>query len=77
MATNTANSPIRETPTGMYFFGHPVPSNVVVADVWQDYMDDCKKVRWRSRGDPTIHEMDLCHPVEESILAILAAMRLS
>jgi hypothetical protein len=42
-----------------------------------DYASDVRRVRWRVKGDPDIHEMDFPYPTEENILAVLAAMRLT
>jgi hypothetical protein len=42
-----------------------------------DMLNDMKRVRWRVKGDPDIHEIDFPHATEENILAVLAAMRLT
>jgi hypothetical protein len=78
MAINTASNPFRHVDTGIHtFFGYRVPENVVNATMQDDIYNDMRKVRWRVKGDPSIHEMDFPHATEENILAVLAAMRLS
>jgi hypothetical protein len=78
MALNTVPNPIRHIDTGQYaFFGYPMPPNVVGATMQDDYASDVRRVRWRVKGDPDIHEMDFPHATEENILAVLAAMRLT
>jgi hypothetical protein len=78
MAVTTVNDAIRHVDTGRYtFFGYPVPENVS-ALIMSDNRDwDSKTIKWRVKGDSTIHEIDFPHATEENILAVLAAMRLS
>lgn len=79
MAITTAtSSPIKHMDTGVFsFFGHPMPTNVIGATMQDDYVSDIRRVRWRIKGDPNIHEMDFPHATDETILAVLAAMRLT
>ena len=78
MAVTTVSNPIRLVDTGVYsFFGYPLPKNISAATMQDDLLNNMKKVRWRVKGDPEIHEMDFPHATEENILAIIAAMRLS
>lgn len=78
MAISTASSPFAHVDTNVRtFFGYPMPPNVVGATMQDDYCNDVRRVRWRVKGDPDIHEMDFPHATEETILAVLAAMRLT
>jgi len=78
MAISTASNPFRHVDTGVHsFFGYPVPENVSAATMQDDCLNNIQKVRWRVKGDPDIHEMDFPHATEETILAVLAAMRLT
>jgi len=78
MAISTVSNPIRHVDTGRYtFFGYPVPENVSATTMQDDLLNDIKKVRWRVKGDPDIHEIDFPHVTEANILAVLAAMRLT
>ena len=78
MAITTVSDPIRLVDTGRYtFFGYPLPDNVVAATMQDDLLNNMKKVRWRVKSNPEIHEMDFPHATDETILAVLAAMRLS
>ena len=78
MAITTVSNPIKHVDTGVHsFFGYPMPPNVVGATMQDDYVNDIRRVRWRVKGDPNIHEMDFPYATEEAILAVLAAMRLT
>jgi len=78
MAITTVSSPLRQVDTNTYtFFGYLVPPNVSAATMQDDRLNDMKRVRWRVKGDPNIHEIDFPHATEENILAVLAAMRLT
>jgi len=79
MATTTVNDPIRYVDTGvMTFFGYTIPPNVYKAE-FHDSLASGKEVVWVLREDPdmNVHRIDFPHATEETILAVLAAMRLS
>ncbi len=78
MAITTVSDAVMHVDTGRYtFFGYPVPENVS-ALIMSDNRDwDSKTIKWRVKGDSTVHEMDFPYPTDETILAVLAAMRLS
>jgi hypothetical protein len=78
MALTTVNDAIRLVDTGVYsIWGYPVPENIWQIEVGNDLYGD-RMVRWKTKSDPTtVHKMDLSVTTEETILAVLAAMRLS
>jgi len=77
MAITTVNDPIRLVDTGVYtMWGYPVPANVARIEITHDPYGD-KVVRWIAKGDPTIHRMEMPVITDDTILAVLAAMRLS
>lgn len=58
-------------------YGYHVPSNVTAIEVRHDVAAGFDVVRWRVLGSTEIHTMDLPVVTDETILAVLAAMRLS
>lgn len=77
MAVTTVHEPLRHIDTNVYtFFGYRVPENVtyveVVHDIYGDYV-----IRWISGPNKTKHSMDMPIVTDETIMAVLAAMRLS
>lgn len=78
MAVTTVSDPVRKVDTNMYsMWGYPIPPNVTAVEVRDDLMNDIKVVRWRVKGDPDIHTMDLPHVTDDNIRAVLTAMRLT
>lgn len=77
MAANTVPNPVRLVDTNCYtFFGYPVPANVTAIEM-RDRLDGVREIRWRSKGSSDIHSIELDVITDETILAALAAMRLS
>lgn len=58
------------------WFGQPVPEGVIAIEIMHNQMKLGRDVRWRVRGDPTIHEMPF-DMTEECIEAVLVAMKLT
>jgi hypothetical protein len=80
MAINTVSSPVRKVDTNTWtLYGYPVPPNVIAVEMRRDIMNDMDVVRWRVRSDISdeIHSMDMPVVTDETILAVLAAMRLT
>jgi hypothetical protein len=79
MATITAASnPIRKVaPDRWTFFGYPVPSNVTALALRYDPMNAQDVIQWRVEHTAEVHTMDLPVVTDETIFAVLAAMRLS
>lgn len=78
MAINTDPNPIRLVDTQRFtFFGYPVPPNVVAVETQRTVLDDMLQIAWKVKGDPTVHRMDIAVVTDETIAAVLAAMRLS
>jgi hypothetical protein len=77
MAIATVNNPVRLVDTGLYtMWGYRAPANIARLEVADDIYGD-KVVRWVAKGDPTIHRMTLSVVTDETIIAVLTAMRLS
>jgi hypothetical protein len=77
MAISTESSPLRLSPSGVYtLWGYPVPPNVFEVDVSYDLYGD-RRIRWVTTDSSTVHKMTLSVITDETILAVLAAMRLS
>ena len=78
MAINTVSNPVCLVDTNAYsMFGYPVPDNVTALEVFTRLDDDTRVVRWKSKGSKEIFSMDMPVITDETILAVLAAMRLS
>lgn len=78
MATITASDPIRTVGINRWtFFGYPVPSNVTALELQYDPMNAQDVIRWKVIGSKEIFKMDLPIVTDETIFAVLAAMRLS
>ena len=78
MAISTGSNPVRMVDTKVYtLYGYHVPSNVTAIEVRHDVAAGFDVVRWRVLGSTEIHCMDLPIVTDETILAVLAAMRLS
>ena len=78
MAINTVPDPIRLVDTKVFsFYRYPVPECVAVMDRQRDVINDCDVIRWKVRGSDTIHSMEMFVVTDETITAVLAAMRLS
>lgn len=78
MAINTVNSPVRTVDTNTYtLYGYPVPSNVTAVEMRYDVVHAMDVVRWRVKGSKEIFSMDMPVVTDETIMAVLAAMRLS
>ena len=78
MAVTTVPNPFRQIDTGVYsFFGYPVPANVTNMSKEYDLLNSWYVIRWKVKGSDEIFSIDFLHATEESILAVLAAMRLS
>ena len=77
MAVTTVSDPIRRVDTNVItMFGYTLPSNVTAADIRDDLYGE-KVVRWKVIGDPTIHSMDMPIVTDETIRAVITAMRLT
>ena len=78
MAINTVPDPVRVVDTKTYtFYGFPVPKNVTAIESQRRVDDDMLVVRWRVKDDPNIHSIELPVVTDETVMAALAAMRLS
>lgn len=76
-AITVASDPIRRVDTNVYtMFGYPLPPNVAAADIANDLYGE-RIVRWRVVGDSTIHQMEMPVVTDETIMAVIAAMRLT
>lgn len=58
------------------WFGLDVPEGVTNIAIMRSYETDEVLVRWRIKGDSTIHEMPF-NQSDEGVLAALAAMKLT
>jgi hypothetical protein len=59
------------------WFGRRVPDSVTAISMMRSYLtDDQLLVRWRVKGDTTIHEMPF-EQTDEGVTAALAAMKLT
>ena len=77
MAVTTVSDPIRKVDTNVYtMFGYPLPPNVTAAEITNDLYGE-KVVRWKVLGDSTIHTMDMPVVTDETIRAVITAMRLT
>lgn len=63
-------------PNTLLFFGRKVPEGVTAAELLRDMYTDQVMVRWRVKGDPTIHEMPF-NQSDEGVMAALVAMKLT
>lgn len=78
MAISTVSSPVRKVDTNTWtLYGYTVPPNVTAIEMRRDIMNDMDVVRWRVKSDDEIHSMDMPVVTDETILAVLAAMRLT
>lgn len=78
MATITASDSIRVVGTNRWtFFGYPVPSNVTDLGLFYDPMNVQDVIQWKVVGSKEIFKMELPIVTDETIFAVLAAMRLS
>lgn len=77
MATITASDPLIRVGDRFTLFGYPVPPNVIAIDVWYDPQNAFDVIRWRVEDSAEIHSMDLQVVTDETIFAVLAAMRIS
>ena len=77
MAVTTVSDPIRRVDTNVItMFGYTLPSNVTAADIRDDLYGE-KIVRWKVIGDSTIHSMEMPVVTDETIRAVITAMRLT
>ena len=78
MAINTASNPVRTVDTNTYtLYGYPVPRNVTAIEMRHDVVHAMDVVRWRVKDSKEIFSMDMPVVTDETIMAVLAAMRLS
>ena len=78
MAITTVNEPVRKVDTNAYtLYGYPVPPNVTAIEMRHDIVNAMDVVRWRVKDSKEIFFMDMPIVTDETIFAVLAAMRLS
>lgn len=58
------------------WFGQQVPEGVTAITMMRSFIDDQLLVRWRVKGDTTIHEMPF-EQTDEGVQAALVAMKLT
>lgn len=58
------------------WFGKRVPEGVIAIEIMHNYMTDGRDVRWRVKGDPTIHEMPF-DMTDDCVDTVLIAMKLT
>jgi hypothetical protein len=58
------------------WFGYTVPTGVIAIEIMHNMYTGGRDVRWRVRGDPTIHEMPF-ENTDERVQAVIIAMKLT